>query len=112
MEAPGSDAGLFRQEIIRVPGDHDAYGWLCAVPQCERAQEPSRSLCNVHDAGWSTARAAGGNLADFMRTAEPMKPVSWYHPEDCTICPGIPASGSSPLCYLHTDRWGRGSSPG
>ncbi|WP_329449281.1 site-specific integrase (plasmid) [Streptomyces sp. NBC_01426] len=106
MEAPGSDAGLFRQDIIRIPGDHDSYGWLCTVPQCARAQEPCRSLCHVHDAGWRTAREAGGNLADFMRTAEPMKPVSWYHPEDCTICPGIPASGSSPLCFLHTDRWG------
>lgn len=105
MAAPGFDAELFRQDIIRVRGDHHTYGWICTIPQCERASEPPRSLCNVHEVGWRTAREAGGNLADFMLTAEPLKPVSWYQPEDCTICPGIPASRALPLCFLHADRW-------
>jgi integrase len=104
MAAPGFDP-LFQSEVIRFPGDHEAYGWICKVPQCERAQEPARSLCANHEIEWRKQRKTGGNLLDFMRTAEPLKPVAWYQPEDCTICPDIPAWASSPVCFLHTQRW-------
>ncbi|MFE3943249.1 tyrosine-type recombinase/integrase [Streptomyces sp. NPDC059118] len=105
MQAPGFDADLFRQDVIRMPEEHDTYGWICKVPLCERAQEVTRSFCSIHEIEWAKQKAAGGLLGDFMRTAEPLKPVSWYQPEDCTICPGIPASGASPLCFLHSKRW-------
>lgn len=104
MAAPSFDP-LFTTEVIRIPGDHEAYGWICTVPQCERAQEPARSLCANHEIEWRKQRRNGGLLADFMRTAEPLKPVAHYQPEDCTICPGIPAWGSSPLCFVHAARW-------
>lgn len=104
MQAPGFDS-VFHQDVIRVPEDHEAYGWICSVPQCERALEPYRSFCCNHEVEWRKQREAGGLLGDFMRTAEPLKPVSWYQPEDCTICPDIPAWGQSPLCFLHTKRW-------
>ncbi|MEU3639920.1 hypothetical protein AB0H23_27350 [Streptomyces albogriseolus] len=55
------------------------------------------SLCANHTIEWRKAREAGGNLVDFMRTTEPLTPTSWYQPEDCTICPGIPAWASNPL---------------
>ncbi|WP_434597153.1 tyrosine-type recombinase/integrase [Streptomyces sp. A5-4] len=105
MQAPGFDTALFRQDVIRIPEEHEAYGWICAVPQCERAQEPCRSLCAVHEIEWRGQRKAGVLLGDFMRSAEPLKPVSHYQPEDCTICPDIPAWASSPLCFVHTQRW-------
>ncbi|MEU9391473.1 tyrosine-type recombinase/integrase [Streptomyces sp. NPDC048324] len=105
MAAPGFDADLFRQDVIRIPEEHEAYGWICKVPQCQRAQEPACSLCANHTIEWRKAREAGGNLVDFMRMAEPLTPTSWYQPEDCTICPGIPAWASNPLCFLHTQRW-------
>ncbi|MET7605139.1 tyrosine-type recombinase/integrase [Streptomyces avermitilis] len=104
MTAPSFDP-LFTTEVIRMPGDHEAYGWICKVPQCERAQEPARSLCANHEIEWRKQRKNGGLLGDFMRTAEPLKPVAHYQPEDCTICPDIPAWASSPLCFLHTHRW-------
>ncbi|MCP9209440.1 tyrosine-type recombinase/integrase [Streptomyces sp. NEAU-Y11] len=104
MKAPGFEE-LFAQDVIRIPEQHEAYGWICRVPQCRRAQEPACSLCANHIIEWRKARAAGGTLADFMRTAEPLMPVAWYQPEDCTICPDIPAWASSPLCFLHTQRW-------
>ncbi|MFE4612127.1 tyrosine-type recombinase/integrase [Streptomyces niveus] len=104
MQAPGVEA-LFRQDVIHIPEEHDTYGWICTVPRCERAQEPTRSLCCNHEVEWRQQREAGVVLGDFMRIAEPLKPVSWYQPEDCTICPGIPASGTSPLCFLHLQRW-------
>ncbi|MGW2998156.1 tyrosine-type recombinase/integrase [Streptomyces sp. NPDC001155] len=106
MQAPGFDADLFRQDVIVIPPEHEAYGWICKIPQCERSRYQShQSFCSVHDAEWRTQRSAGGLLADFMHTAKPLKPASWYQPADCTICPGIPAWGSSPLCFLHSHRW-------
>ncbi|MFD0226603.1 tyrosine-type recombinase/integrase [Streptomyces hirsutus] len=104
LAAPSCDP-LFTGEVIRVPRDHAAYGWGCKVPKCERSHEPTRSLCSRHEIEWREQRQRGGLLADFMRTAEPLKPTAQYQPAHCTICPGIPARGTSGLCFVHGDRW-------
>src|SRR6266496_476779 len=105
INAPTFDP-LFASNVIRVPGDHPVYAWLCGVPHCQRARGERHTFCKAHDDQWRSQRSAGcTSIADFLRTAEPFQPVTGQQPPACRICPDIPASGRLGLCFRHADRW-------
>ncbi|MEY9839361.1 tyrosine-type recombinase/integrase [Streptacidiphilus sp. EB103A] len=96
---------LFREDLIRVPGDHHAYGWLCKVAGCQRAAEGTREHCQTHTKEWMRVKASGGTITDFLRVVQPLKAHSWHAPPDCLVCPGIPCFSGQQLCYLHEKQW-------
>ncbi|MFK0182553.1 tyrosine-type recombinase/integrase [Streptomyces xanthochromogenes] len=104
IAAPTFDP-LFRTDVISFPRRHPHYGWICGVPDCTRGRGPARDFCHEHESVWARVRADGGNIADFLKDAEPLVPAAWHDPPLCRICPGIPASGMNGLCFLHKDRW-------
>lgn len=106
MAAPTFDP-LFRQDVVVVPRDHPVYGWGCSVPGCERSESVRHDYCNVHVREWRAMREAGGSVAEFLRTAAPLKAVSWLDWRSCLICPELPAKSGYELCYLHADSWFR-----
>ncbi|MFA3843623.1 tyrosine-type recombinase/integrase [Streptomyces aureus] len=95
--------------MIVVPPDHETFAWRCGVPECERALHESTEFCTVHYRDWSRLRKEGGDgatLAEFLRTAQPLKPRLWATTAPpCLICVDVPAWGNSPLCFLHKNRW-------
>jgi integrase len=104
MDAPAFDP-LFRPDVIKVPGDHPVYGWICGVPECQRGREATADFCFNHDVEWRNLKREGQGLDAFLKNARPLPTVSWHDPPDCLICPGIPAASSIGLCKLHVDRW-------
>jgi hypothetical protein len=104
MDAPAFDP-LFRPDVIKVPGDHPVYGWICGVPECQRGREATADFCFNHDVEWRNLKRDGQRLDLFLKNARPLPTVSWHDPPDCLICPGIPAASSVGLCKLHVDRW-------
>ncbi|MFI1868719.1 hypothetical protein [Streptomyces jumonjinensis] len=106
MAAPTFDP-LFRPEVICLPADHPAYGWICGVPDCERSRGPQVDYCATHNMQWRKMRAEGTSVVDFRDIATPLKVLAWHAPPDCLVCPGVPAVGRSRLCYLHKARWAR-----
>ncbi|MFF1400438.1 tyrosine-type recombinase/integrase [Streptomyces sp. NPDC058287] len=109
MAAPNFDP-IYREDVIVAPGDHPVYGWLCKVPDCERAKQVTNDHCQTHKRQWSALRADGKTLVDFLRVAQPLRARSWMSPPPCLICPGVPAWASNGLCFLHKDRWVKHSS--
>jgi hypothetical protein len=105
INAPAFDP-LFARDVIRVPGDHPVYAWLCGVPGCQRAREERHTFCKAHDGQWRSQRREGRcSIAEFLRTAKPLQRVAWQQPPACRICPDIPALGRLGLCLRHADRW-------
>ncbi|MFB8039441.1 hypothetical protein ACFC5Z_42480 [Streptomyces sp. NPDC056004] len=110
IAAPTFDPVL-QPDTIQVPENHPVFGWICQVPGCRRGEEAMHEYCNVHEAQWRTHRDAGGNVIDFLRTAEPLPTHAWADAPACLICPDVPAwSQRSGLCFLHADRWNKRSS--
>ncbi|WP_406100731.1 hypothetical protein OG698_00645 [Streptomyces sp. NBC_01003] len=108
IAAPSFDP-LLRGDVIVVPPHHETFAWRCGVPECERALHESTEFCTVHYRDWSRMRKEGGDgatLAEFLRTAQPLKPRLWATTAPpCLICVDVPAWGNSPLCFLHKNRW-------
>ena len=106
IAAPTFDP-LFRVDVIRAPGDHPTYGWLCGAPGCERAQIPAHDFCKTHDDQWKRIRDDGGSAAEFLREAKPLQAAAWHDPPPCRVCPHVPARSRTRLCFLHSERWHR-----
>ncbi|MFD4660562.1 tyrosine-type recombinase/integrase [Kitasatospora sp. NPDC058444] len=96
---------LFREDVICIPGHHPGYGWLCGIGGCQRAADGTREFCQAHKAEWSQVKASGGNIAEFLSVAQPLKPLSWHAAPACLVCPGIPAFSGNQLCHLHEKQW-------
>jgi integrase len=92
---------LLRPDLIRIPRDHPVYTWACAVAGCARPRTTFRDLCGQHQLQW-TARPAGMDRAEFLRTTTPLNPTTSFTQGPCRICPGRPAT-SRPLqlCARH-----------
>ena len=104
IAAPSFDP-LFRSDVLRIPGDHPFYGWLCKVEGCERSHEASWELCHRHRVEWSEGRAGGGTFAAFLAGATPFRARSWSDARACLICPELPAVGQWGVCTVHGKRW-------
>ncbi|MFE6380577.1 tyrosine-type recombinase/integrase [Streptomyces roseolus] len=105
---------LFRETVIRVPGDHAVFGWLCRVGGCSRSRANSRDLCHPHKMEWERGRRENPQLTrrEFLRNA---KPAEFYdrlgEPPVCRICPDRPARHLGlRLCLAHNGRWKKASS--
>ncbi|MFF1267157.1 tyrosine-type recombinase/integrase [Streptomyces anulatus] len=110
IAAPGFDPVL-RPDAIEVPGDHPVFGWFCRVPGCPRGAEPMHDYCHVHCVKWREHRDAGGNVAEFRQSADPLRTYAWADAPPCVVCPDVPAwSQKTGLCFLHADRWNKRSS--
>ncbi|MBW3361505.1 MULTISPECIES: site-specific integrase [Streptomyces] len=96
---------LFRPDVMHIPRDHPAYGWGCGVIGCERSHEAFFDYCHEHHNEWRVVRDAGGNITEFLATAQPKKPRGQLTPMSCLICPDNPAHSQSQLCLLHYQRW-------
>jgi integrase len=104
MTAPSFDP-MFREDVIRIPGDHPAYHWECTVPGCKSVQYNKTDRCFHHEKLWRQFKADGKSITDFLDIAEPVAPKAWPEPPPCLICPEVPATTASQLCYLHGQRW-------
>nr|WSX47549.1 site-specific integrase [Streptomyces sp. NBC_00974]WSX54307.1 site-specific integrase [Streptomyces sp. NBC_00974] len=97
---------LFRGELLVVPPDHPVYRWRCRVSECERPGQHHVELCFQHDREWAKARDAGGNQAEFLDAATPLKAARWAGQVPCRVCPDCPATSKDrQLCRRHASRW-------
>jgi hypothetical protein len=94
-----------RGDVLRIPGDHPVYGWLCRVEDCERSHEGSWDLSHRHRVQWSEIRDGGGTFAAFLNVAAPFKARSWSDARVCRICPELPAVGQQGVCTVHAKGW-------
>jgi integrase len=108
INAPDFDP-LFRSDVIEVPPHHAVYGWTCVVRGCQRHRADRYDFCHPHKRQWRVARDAGMGRAEFVRTAEPLKPWTKSGVErSCRICPDRPATAVNlRLCERHNNRWYR-----
>ncbi|MEV7526450.1 site-specific integrase [Streptomyces sp. NPDC091371] len=104
IAAPTFDP-LFRPDSITIPGDNDVYGWNCRVSACERSQTPTKTFCATHADEWYAWRDEGGNIAEFLRQAEPLASRSQRTFRPCLLCPQTPARSREGLCFLHSRRF-------
>ncbi|MGC4808902.1 tyrosine-type recombinase/integrase [Micromonospora sp. DT228] len=108
IAGPAFDPQL-RDDVIEFPRDHPVFRWHCLVPACEGHLHVTSEWCRRHAAQWRESQAAGIGLADFLRTAAPLKTNTWH--KRATLCrvPGgvRPAQrgASSGLCGFHLRRW-------
>ncbi|MGH3406789.1 MAG: tyrosine-type recombinase/integrase [Streptosporangiaceae bacterium] len=96
---------VYRPDVIRIPRDHAAYPWGCAVGGCERTRNDA-DLCGVHAAQWRAARDRGTGRAAFRAAAEGLGRAVWQQQAACRVCPQRPAVHTGrQLCLRHDSRW-------
>ena len=61
-----------------------------------------QDFCFTHDDEWRALQRTGASIADFFRTAQPLKPRGARSRKPCLVCPDAPAYSSNGLCYLHS----------
>jgi len=110
LNAPTFDAA-FHTDVIDLPGDHPVYAWECGVPRCERPLNPGTEFCHIHLRDWGRQRREGVSVAEFLRTAQPLKQASWKTPPPCRICRHTPSWSPDQLCHMHATRWRRAQYP-
>ncbi|MGW1658392.1 tyrosine-type recombinase/integrase [Streptomyces atratus] len=110
LNAPTFDTA-FHTDVIDLPGDHPVYAWECGVPRCERPLNPGTEFCHIHLRDWGRQRCEGVSVAEFLRTAQPLKQASWKTPPPCRICRHTPSWSPDRLCHMHATRWRRAQYP-
>ncbi|MCX4907731.1 site-specific integrase [Streptomyces sp. NBC_00878] len=100
---------LFRGDVLKIPPDHEKYGWGCAVPECLRIRNSSGDFCHTHQKEWNEYLARDpreATRAVFLAIAEPLEPKEGCEPELCAICPDRPAHvRSRRICMMHYRQW-------
>ncbi|WP_434598545.1 hypothetical protein [Streptomyces sp. A5-4] len=104
IAAPSFDP-VFRPDVMHIPRDHPVYGWGCGITDCERTRDAHYDYCKEHSDDWRAVREAGGNITDFLVTAQPKKLRAWLIPPPCLICPDVPPRSQNQLCYFHAQQW-------
>lgn len=107
-----------KQPILRIPPNHDTYGWACAVSDCQAAL-PTKSLlslCSIHVERYRT-RSTGTTYSEFISAAKPLSAQSigkaLVRNGHCVICgEAREARDSSPYCRTHHDTLTRAKSNG
>jgi len=104
VSSPSFDPA-YRPDVIRIPRDHAAYPWGCAIRHCERVRSDA-DLCGVHAAQWRAARDHGVGRAAFRAGAEGLDRAAWQEQVACRACPRRPAVHTGRrLCLRHDSRW-------
>ncbi|MEV5985098.1 site-specific integrase [Streptomyces sp. NPDC052051] len=110
LGAPHVDP-IFGEAVVRFPGDHPVFGWLCLVNDCVHSRTNTRDLCHPHALQWQRGRRDNPALTrrEFLRTATPQKFFDRLsEPPDCRICPERPARHHElRLCLTHLHRWNK-----
>jgi hypothetical protein len=103
LNAPGVEP-LYRDEIIRIPPDHPAYGLRCLVKSCGYAGL-RHGLCTGHHQQWREQSKTGLSREAFHRSAPAPEVVRNGDHGTCRICPERPAVAPHRLCARHQIRW-------
>ncbi|MEU0205885.1 hypothetical protein [Streptomyces canus] len=59
LAAPGVEQ-VYREAVLRWPGDHPVYGWFCRVNGCRATRTNTVDLCHPHRAEWRAGRKEPG----------------------------------------------------
>ncbi|WP_371551369.1 site-specific integrase [Streptomyces sp. NBC_00554] len=109
LAAPGVEP-VYRESVLRWPGDHPAYGWFCRVNGCRSTRTNTVDLCHPHRAEWRTAKLEpGATRREFLRTSRPkVLDLRLMEPPDCRFCPERPSRHLGlRLCLTHFSRWNK-----
>ncbi|MGW7362480.1 hypothetical protein ACWGI8_03430 [Streptomyces sp. NPDC054841] len=107
LQAPGIEP-LYRQAVLRWPGDHPVYGWYCRVNACRNVRTNTVDLCYSHREEWRRVRREpGATRREFLRTASPRElDPRFVDPPTCRFCPERPSRHLVlRLCLTHFGRW-------